>query len=64
MYLLDSHTLLWASGQPEQLSDRVREILLDSENVVFVSMATLWELSIKKNIGKLTVPESCFSRKF
>ncbi|MCC5850749.1 MAG: type II toxin-antitoxin system VapC family toxin [Verrucomicrobia bacterium] len=64
MYLLDTHTLLWASGQPEQLSNPVREILLDSENVVYVSMVTLWELSIKQSIGKLTLPEVFFSRIF
>ncbi|MCH8525658.1 MAG: type II toxin-antitoxin system VapC family toxin [Kiritimatiellae bacterium] len=61
MFLLDTHTLLWASSQPEQLSSRVRDILLDSENLVYVSMVTLWELSIKQSIGKLILPKDFFT---
>jgi len=61
MYLLDTHTLLWAAGQPEQLSLKVREILMNPDNRIYVSMATIWELSIKKTIGKLSIPESFFT---
>jgi len=59
-YLLDTHALLWACSEPTRLSERVRELITDSQTGVFVSMATVWELTIKQSIGKITLPESFF----
>jgi len=55
MYLLDTHILLWALAEEEQLSMRVREILKAPENQLLVSMASLWEISIKASLGKLSL---------
>ncbi len=63
-YLVDSHTLLWAVGDPGQLSPTVSRVLADSDHRIFVSVATLWELSIKQNVGKLTVPDGFFDSLF
>lgn len=53
--LLDTHTLLWFySGAPE-LSEKARNTIEDSGNDFFVSMASLWEISIKTSIGKLEI---------
>lgn len=52
-FLLDSHALLWWDQQPEQLSDSVRAVLRDRNNTVLVSVASLWELQIKQQLGKL-----------
>ncbi len=50
MYLLDTHVLVWAVGEPERLSVRVRDIV-DSGQVK-VSAVSFWELVLKKNKKK------------
>jgi len=52
-YLLDSHTLLWWWFDPDRLSGAVRELLSDPASPVLVSAASVWELSIKHQQGKL-----------
>ena len=59
-FLLDSHSLLWALGEPEKLSPKTRKVIEQSANRILVSTVTLWELSIKVNIGKLDIPEHFF----
>ena len=61
-YLLDSHAMLWALGNAEELSADARGVIAENDNRLFISMATLWELSIKVNIGKLEVPEQFFEQ--
>ncbi len=51
--LLDTHTLLWYLQNSENLSDGVTEILEDANNNLSVSIASLWEISIKLGLGKL-----------
>ncbi|MCP4361772.1 MAG: type II toxin-antitoxin system VapC family toxin [Chloroflexi bacterium] len=55
--LLDTHAFLWAIDDNPKLSQRARAAIVDGNNVVFVSAATAWEISIKKGIGKLKVPQ-------
>jgi len=52
MFLLDTHTLLWAIFQTDKLSHKVVTILSE-EDEIYVSIASLWEIAIKKSIGKL-----------
>jgi PIN domain nuclease of toxin-antitoxin system len=54
--LLDTHTLLWAIGQPDRLSARVTKLILDAQNELVVSTVSLWEIAIKSQGGKLDVP--------
>ena len=49
--LLDTHLLLWAVGEPKKLPPGARKRIADSE--VFVSAASIWEVSIKAALGKL-----------
>jgi PIN domain nuclease of toxin-antitoxin system len=49
--LLDTHLLLWALGAPLKLNAETRKIVDTSD--VYVSAATLWEISIKTALGKL-----------
>jgi PIN domain nuclease of toxin-antitoxin system len=49
--LLDTHLLLWALTQPQKLRPRARGLIEQHE--VFVSAASIWEISIKSAIGKL-----------
>lgn len=51
-YLLDTHTFLWYLLGNPNLSNRAREIVNTRENLCF-SIISLWEVSIKTNIGKL-----------
>ncbi|MFA7061905.1 MAG: type II toxin-antitoxin system VapC family toxin [Pedobacter sp.] len=50
--LLDTHILLWAAGQPNRLSDASRIMLLDPRNALFFSAASIWEVVIKRGIGR------------
>ena len=50
--LLDTCTLLWWWGEPENLSPRIRGLLIDPVNSVWVSAASAWEISTKHRIGK------------
>jgi PIN domain nuclease of toxin-antitoxin system len=50
--LLDTHILLWSAGQPEKLSERARALLLDSSNVLYFSAASMWEIVIKRGLGR------------
>lgn len=53
-YLLDTHTFLWTLFEPEKLSIKVRELLLNSQNTIYVSSISFWEISIKFSLGKIT----------
>ena len=53
--LLDTHTLLWADTEPGRLSKTAQSLLLDVENELLLSCASLWEMQIKVMLGKLTV---------
>ncbi len=54
--LLDTHVLLWAVDNDPSLSQAARAAIMDGQNIVFVSAATAWEITIKKALGKLKVP--------
>jgi PIN domain nuclease of toxin-antitoxin system len=56
--LLDTHTLIWALEDNPQLSAAAREAILDGNNIVFVSAVSVWEISIKKALGKLEAPDT------
>jgi PIN domain nuclease of toxin-antitoxin system len=49
--LLDTHLLLWALGSTSKLSAASRKQIESAE--VFVSAASIWEISIKRSVGKL-----------
>jgi PIN domain nuclease of toxin-antitoxin system len=52
--LLDTHALLWFLNKDSRLPETTKTQIEEAESV-FVSMASLWEISIKVNIGKLTL---------
>jgi PIN domain nuclease of toxin-antitoxin system len=53
-YLLDTHTLLWLRANDPRLSRRKWSArLLDQPDQVGVSIAALWEMTIKRSLGKL-----------
>ncbi len=50
--LLDTHLLLWAAGAPERLLPAVRALLEDPLNEPLFSAASLWEITIKRGLGR------------
>lgn len=54
-YLLDAHTFMWWDGNSEKLSSTVFEIISDDENVIYLSVVSVWEIAIKKQLGKLPI---------
>lgn len=56
--LLDTHILIWALENNPSLSKKARNAIITGGNMVFVSSASVWEISIKKSIGKLRVPDN------
>lgn len=54
--LLDTPTLLWWFAD-EGLTDQARDAIADPANLVMVSAASAWEISIKKALGKLAAPD-------
>jgi PIN domain nuclease of toxin-antitoxin system len=50
--LLDTHLLLWAAGQPDRLPDAARNLLEDQQNELLFSAASLWEVAIKRGLGR------------
>jgi PIN domain nuclease of toxin-antitoxin system len=50
--LLDTHLLLWAAGAPDRLSAEARSLIDNSENEVLFSAASLWEVAIKRGLGR------------
>jgi PIN domain nuclease of toxin-antitoxin system len=51
--LLDTHTLLWWLDGDTKLSRKVRLLIADNENDVYVSAASVWEIATKARLGKL-----------
>jgi PIN domain nuclease of toxin-antitoxin system len=51
-YLLDTHLMLWAAGQPDRLSAEAHDLLGDSDNALLFSAASLWEIAIKQTMGR------------
>jgi Uncharacterized protein conserved in bacteria len=54
--LLDAHALLWWLADDATLDAQARAAIADPTNDVLVSAATVWEIAIKRSIGKLDAP--------
>lgn len=52
--LLDTHVLLWWRDDSPRLSPRAQGEIADPTNEIHVSTATLWEIIIKRGLGKLS----------
>jgi PIN domain nuclease of toxin-antitoxin system len=52
-FLLDTHTFLWALLDPGKLSQNTAEIIKEPSNEVFISVISIWEITLKYSLGKL-----------
>ena len=57
MYIIDTHALLWYLYNSSEISEKARQII-DNEEQIFTSIASLWEIAIKQSIGKLDLEYS------
>lgn len=55
--LLDTHTMIWAFSEPRLLSAQARDAISTTENDVFVSVISPWEIAIKRSKKRLRAPE-------
>jgi PIN domain nuclease of toxin-antitoxin system len=55
--LLDTHVFLWLQTTPERLRDHVT-LVEDERNELVVSAASSWEIAIKHQLGRLSLPEA------
>lgn len=51
--LLDTHILIWLIEGSEKLSQIARHGIEDENNTLYLSIASLWEITIKTSLGKL-----------
>lgn len=56
--LIDTHIFLWFVSGSNKLSQTARNLIEDKTNEIFISIASLWEISIKTALGKLAISGS------
>ena len=52
-YVIDTHILLWSIFDPEKLDNNHRRLIENSNNEIFVTSVSLWEISLRFGLGKL-----------
>ena len=57
-YLVDTHALIWSFENNKKLLQKMKNIIDDAHNEIFVSIASLWEMAIKISNGKLDLSVS------
>ena len=55
--LLDTHAFLWWIAGDEKLGLDARGLIADSENEIHLSAVSVWEISIKRELGELKAPD-------
>ena len=56
-YLLDTHILLWHLADNAKLSQETSALIEDQSKQKFLSIVSLWEIELKRNLGKLVVSQ-------
>ena len=51
--LFDTHAFIWWDNEPEKLSRKALDHCLDRTNILILSVASVWEIQIKMQLGKL-----------
>lgn len=55
--LLDTHIFLWWINDDKRLSKRFRELIADTQNEIYLSAASCWEIAIKSQLGRISFKE-------
>lgn len=56
--LLDTNAFLWAIANPKKIPQHIADIIIDPSNTVYYSVVNVWEVSIKRALGKLNMPNN------
>jgi PIN domain nuclease of toxin-antitoxin system len=56
--LLDTHAALWWLADDDRIGDDVARHITDDSNQVLISAVVVWEVAIKRSLGKLEAPEA------
>jgi len=54
--LIDTHLILWWINDDPSLSQSAHNLIADPSNTVFISPVSMWEIWLKKSLGKLQIP--------
>jgi PIN domain nuclease of toxin-antitoxin system len=54
--IVDAHAALWALGSPDELSTAALSAITSPSNDVVVSVASIWEIAVKRAAGRLEAP--------
>ena len=57
-YILDTHVLLWALEDAIALPQKIKDIILDENNDIYISAVSIWEISIKHKKAPNSMPYS------
>ena len=55
-YLLDTHAFVWMASAPDRLGSKARARIEAPASVLFLSVASIWEMAIKSSLGRLEFP--------
>ncbi|MGJ3248609.1 MAG: type II toxin-antitoxin system VapC family toxin [Elainellaceae cyanobacterium] len=53
--LMDTHTFIWWDSEPQRLSPHAMDLLSAPENQLLLSVVSVWEIQIKRQLGKLSL---------
>ena len=53
--LLDTHTFIWWDSNASHLSQKAQALIGDPSNSIYLSLVSIWEIQIKRNLGKLQI---------
>ncbi|WXU00065.1 MAG: hypothetical protein Ctma_0773 [Catillopecten margaritatus gill symbiont] len=54
-YLIDTHILVWLIKYPKKISQQQLNIFQNSENKIYISNISFWEIALKSNKGKMEI---------
>ena len=54
-YLLDTHAIIWLIDESSKMPQKIKDIIINSENQIFISSVSLWEIALKVNLNKLNL---------
>lgn len=57
--LLDTHIIIWSLSEPERISKKTQQYITDAQTI-YVSAASIWEIAIKIQLGKLQLDLRAF----
>ena len=60
--LLDTHVVIWWYEDPQFLRKEARQFIEDRTNSLYLSSAVLWEISIKRSLKKIELPDALIAK--